>query len=121
MPFLNRTPPEAVAAGKVVDVPRMEAPSFGLDIPGIKSAVEKHKPKVLFLTSPNNPDGSVITTDEIDDLLQLQVLVVVDEAYVEFCDTSGSKIADVVNHENLIVLRTFSKRAALAGTAFVHD
>jgi histidinol-phosphate aminotransferase len=105
----------SINAGKVVDVPRMEAPSFGLDIPGIKSAVEKHKPKVLFLTSPNNPDGSVITTDEIDDLLQLQVLVVVDEAYVEFCDTSGSKIADVVNHENLIVLRTFSKRAALAG------
>lgn len=48
-------------------------------------------------------------------LLQLPVLVVLDEAYIEFSGLENSKIGDVPKRDNLIVLRTFSKRAALAG------
>jgi hypothetical protein len=42
-------------------------------------------------------------------------LYLYDEAYIEFSGTHTSRIADVPKHDNLIVLRTFSKRAALAG------
>lgn len=81
---------------------------------GIKQAVRDHSPKMLFLTSPNNPDGSLITEAELLDLLQLPVLVVLDEAYIEFSGEE-SRLGWVAKYENLVVLRTFSKSAGLAG------
>jgi histidinol-phosphate aminotransferase len=69
----------------------------------------------LFLTSPNNPDGSIIDPEDIDELLKLPVLVILDEAYIEFCNSQESRVPDVLQHDNLVVLRTFSKRAGLAG------
>jgi histidinol-phosphate aminotransferase len=101
--------------GIVVDVPRLPPPHFNVDVQGIRRAVLDYKPKLLFLTSPNNPDGSVLSREDLDVLLGLPVLVVLDEAYVEFSGSTTSRIADVPKRDNLIVLRTFSKRAALAG------
>jgi len=101
--------------GIVVDVPRLPPPHFNIDVDGIRRAVLDHKPKLLFLTSPNNPDGGVLSSADLDVLLELPVLVVLDEAYVEFSGIITSRIADVPKRDNLIVLRTFSKRAALAG------
>jgi histidinol-phosphate aminotransferase len=106
----------AVNAGRVVDVPRGDASEgFRVDVEGCTRAVLDNDAKLLFLTSPNNPDGSVMRDDDLDELLKLPCLVVLDEAYVEFSGTSASRIAEVATRENLIVLRTFSKRAALAG------
>lgn len=105
----------AVNGGKVVDVPRLGPPDFKVDVEGIRNAVLHHKPKLLFLTSPNNPDGSTLADTDLDTLLKLPVLVVLDEAYIEFSLRNISRIADVLKHKNLVVLRTFSKRAALAG------
>jgi histidinol-phosphate aminotransferase len=65
--------------GVVVDVPRLDPPSFRVDVEGIQKAVAEHKPKILFLTSPNNPDGSMMSDEDLDVLLQLPVLVVLDE------------------------------------------
>ena len=48
-------------------------------------------------------------------LLKLPVLVVLDEAYIEFSGVETSRISEVPNYDNLIVLRTFSKRAGIAG------
>ncbi len=106
-------------AGQVIEIPRQ--PDFSLDMPAILNAVEKHRPKILFLTTPNNPDGSFPKPEVIDQLLDLPVLVVIDEAYIEFTETGGvlgeklSRIRQVAERENLIVLRTFSKWAGLAG------
>jgi histidinol-phosphate aminotransferase len=80
----------------------------------VKRAVAEHRPKIVFLTSPNNPDGSVLSSEELLEILGLPVLVVLDEAYIEFSE-EASKMAWVATHPNLIVLRTFSKCAALAG------
>uniref|UniRef100_A0A1D1ZZ84 histidinol-phosphate transaminase n=1 Tax=Auxenochlorella protothecoides TaxID=3075 RepID=A0A1D1ZZ84_AUXPR len=102
----------AVNAARVCTVPRLDG--FRLDIKGIKKAVEEVRPKILFLTSPNNPDGSIVSDEDILELLELPVLVVFDEAYIEFSD-EPSKMGWVQQYENLIVLRTFSKCAALAG------
>ncbi|CAM0944597.1 unnamed protein product [Alopecurus aequalis] len=102
----------AVNAALVIKVPRL--PDFSLDIPQIVKMVEQEKPKCIFLTSPNNPDGSVINDEDLLKMLDLPVLVVLDEAYVEF-STLQSRMTWVKKHDNLIVLRTFSKRAGLAG------
>ncbi|NJN82224.1 MAG: histidinol-phosphate transaminase [Caldilineaceae bacterium] len=71
-------------------------------------------PKLLFLTSPNNPSGNWLPDDDLIRLLALPLIVVLDEAYVEFAD-KPSRASWVLEHENLVVLRTFSKAAGIAG------
>ncbi|KAL3654155.1 hypothetical protein CASFOL_003836 [Castilleja foliolosa] len=102
----------AVNGALVVKVPRN--PDFSLNVDKIIEAIEREKPKCIFLTSPNNPDGSIIDDDTLLKILNLPILVVLDEAYIEFAGLE-SKMKWVKKYENLIVLRTFSKRAALAG------
>jgi histidinol-phosphate aminotransferase len=102
----------AVNNAGVVTVPRLDG--FKIDVEGIKRAVAEHSPKIVFLTSPNNPDGSMLSTEELLEILKLPVLVVLDEAYIEFSD-EPSKMGWVAEYPNLVVLRTFSKCAALAG------
>ncbi len=70
-------------------------------------------PKLIYVTSPNNPDGSTLGDNELKRLLALPMVVVLDEAYVEF--GGSSRIHWVKQHNNLIILRTFSKWAGLAG------
>lgn len=106
----------AVNAGRYVAVPRHD--DFSLDVAGIETAVAAHpNAKVLFLCSPNNPNGSVIDDATLRRLLALPVLVVLDEAYVEFAAVGGrgSRVQWALAHDNLVVLRTFSKLAGLAG------
>lgn len=102
----------AVNGALTIKVPRM--PDFSLNIPQIVEVVEQEKPKCIFLTSPNNPDGSIINDEALLEILDLPILVVLDEAYIEFSGLK-SRMDWVKKHENLIVLRTFSKRAGLAG------
>ena len=104
-------------AARCVEIPRNA--DFSLDVKTIKKAVGEYQPKLLFVTSPNNPDGSLIPSDVMDELLSLPTLVVLDEAYIEFADdnlgANLSRIREVPQRENLVVLRTFSKWAGLAG------
>lgn len=104
-------------AARVIEVPRNR--DFSLDIEAICKAVEKHQPKILFVATPNNPDGSLLDEKAIDGLLALPLLIVLDEAYIEFAgENLGaglSRIREVPLRENLVVLRTFSKWAGLAG------
>ncbi|ESW23879.1 hypothetical protein PHAVU_004G083900 [Phaseolus vulgaris] len=102
----------AVNGALVIKVPRK--PDFSLNVEQIAEVVKQEKPKCIFLTSPNNPDGSVIDDDVLLKILDLPILVILDEAYIEF-SAIESKMSWVKKHENLIVLRTFSKRAGLAG------
>ncbi|MCS6907154.1 MAG: aminotransferase class I/II-fold pyridoxal phosphate-dependent enzyme, partial [Anaerolineales bacterium] len=103
----------------VIEVSRKD--DFSLDLPALRQAVQHERPKLLFLATPNNPDGSMPTADELEQVLELPVLVVLDEAYIEFADPCGelgrsiSRIGEVLQRRNLVVLRTFSKLAALAG------
>ena len=104
-------------AGRCIEVPRH--PDFSLDMAAIRKAVETYRPKIFFIASPNNPDGSVLDPKTIDELVSLPTLIVLDEAYIEFAgDDLGadiSRIREVPSRENLVVLRTFSKWAGLAG------
>jgi histidinol-phosphate aminotransferase len=104
-------------AAQCIEVPRRA--DFSLDMDSIVKAVRIYHPKLFFITSPNNPDGSVISSDVLDQLLTLPTMIVLDEAYIEFAGVNFgadlSRIRDVPVRENLVVLRTFSKWAGLAG------
>ena len=151
--------------GRVVTVQRRE--DFSVDVARLISTVRHSQngegastrmPKLLFLTSPNNPDGGLLGDAALRELLALPLIVVLDEAYVEFAgqetaptsvargpvprvpsrthwvqehenpqQTASTSVARgpvprvpsrahwVQEYENLIVLRTFSKWAGLAG------
>lgn len=104
-------------AARVIEVQRKE--DFSLDIDLICKAVEVHQPKILFVATPNNPDGSLLDRRTVNELLELPLLVVLDEAYIEFAGenlgANLSRIREVPSHQNLAILRTFSKWAGLAG------
>ena len=91
-------------------MPRTE--DFALDMAGIKKALTR-KTKVIFVASPNNPTGNSTPEKEIMKLVDTGKIVVVDEAYFEFSNVTVANL--VPSYPNLIVLRTFSKWAGLAG------
>ena len=96
--------------GVLVDVPRDEA--FNINIAKVKAAITP-KTKLIFVTNPNNPTGNLTPEEDIVELLETGVPVVVDEAYYEFSRRTIMPL--FTKYENLIVLRTFSKWAGLAG------
>lgn len=103
----------SLCAGRLVEVPRHD--DFSLDVEVIEEAVASQgaRAKMLFVNSPNNPDGSLVSSGDLERLLRLPVVVVLDEAYAEF--SGRSFIPWVPDHWNLVVLRTFSKWAGLGG------
>ena len=99
-----------IAGGAVNLVQRDEI--FDIDVSAVINGIDEVT-KVIFITSPNNPTGNIATESQISELLETGLLVVVDEAYYEF---SGRTVQNLVSeNENLIVLRTMSKWAGLAG------
>ena len=102
------------AHGHVVSVPRRAG--FSHDLDGIEKAFrENANIKLVWLTSPNNPDGTLLPREDLLRLLKLPAFVMVDEAYIDFAPTSASHLELTTSHPNLAVLRTFSKGPALAG------
>jgi histidinol-phosphate aminotransferase len=104
----------ALCDGALLTVPRRA--DYSLDPEAIKAALLPET-RIIILCSPNNPTGNPVPLAEIEALLETGRLVVVDEAYIEFTDAmeelSASRL--VPSYENLVVLRTFSKWAGLAG------
>ena len=70
--------------------------------------------KIVFIARPNNPDGNVVSQKFIERLISLPILVIIDEAYIEFSNYK-SFAKYVPQYENLVVLRTFSKAYGLGG------
>jgi histidinol-phosphate aminotransferase len=103
----------AINGGRSIAVPRRA--DFGLDLEGIEQAARQHRPKLIFVACPNNPDGGWLPETDLEQLLALPLVVVLDEAYVEFAGAENSRIQQVTQRDNLVVLRTFSKWAGLAG------
>lgn len=95
---------------RVVEVPRRA--DFDLDLDAIARAVTP-RTKVISVVAPNNPTGNALATEGLVRLLGLGPLVVLDEAYVEFAQRSLVPLAR--EFDNLIILRTLSKWAGLAG------
>lgn len=88
--------------------------NFDLDLEAVKQALDGSV-KVVFLCSPNNPSGNLLSKEKIIELITtINRIVVVDEAYIDFADDEGF-LPVLEKYPNLIVLQTFSKAWGLAG------
>lgn len=88
------------------------------DLEGMLNAVTD-KTKIIWICNPNNPTGTLVSAEELASFVERvpeQVMVVLDEAYIEYVD--GDKAPDsfglLAKHRNLVLLRTFSKIYGLA-------
>ncbi len=96
----------------VLEVPRTL--DYEVDVAGVLAALTPET-KMIVLCSPNNPTGNPICEEDVLLLLETGRIIVVDEAYVEFSQRRHGLAHLVPRHRNLIVMRTFSKWAGLAG------
>ena len=99
-----------VCGGEVISVERDE--NFEIDLESMRTAATANT-KAIFFPSPNNPSGNIASEAQIKGMLDTGMLVVIDEAYYEFCGETSIPLVD--EYPNLVVLRTFSKWAGLAG------
>ena len=100
----------------VIDVPMRE---FRHDLKAMCDAIRKDT-RIVFIANPNNPTGTRVTTDEIDQFMNRvpdNVIVCFDEAYIELLPPAAqsSTLAYVRDGRNVITMRTFSKTYGLAG------
>lgn len=105
------------SGGKIVDIP-LKSPDFSLDIDGILSKVNS-RTRLIFLTSPNNPTGTIVKRGQLETLLHEipeHVLIVYDEVYHHFTDDPNYTIAlpYVKAGRNIIGINSFSKAYGLA-------
>ena len=99
-----------ITGAEIVSIPRTD--HFMIDVKGTINAIDEHT-KILFLNSPNNPTGNLVSREDVVKFLDTNIIVVVDEAYHEFARETVSDL--VSEYENLVVLRSFSKWAGIAG------
>ncbi|MFN8099930.1 MAG: histidinol-phosphate transaminase [Dermatophilaceae bacterium] len=107
----------AIAGASAVPVPL--TPDARHDLPAMAAAVTE-RTRVVLVCTPNNPTGTCVHAEELRDFLAAvppTVLVVIDEAYVEFVTDPDAPdaLAILRDHPNVVVLRTFSKAYGLAG------
>ena len=100
----------------IENIPVLNVPLQGENLNILDTQKLSQSPsKVLFLCSPNNPVGTLLSLDQIQEVIEsFSGIVVVDEAYIEWTD-APSVIKWVEKYDRLIVLRTFSKIWGLAG------
>ena len=99
-----------VAGAHLISIPRDDR--FEIDVRSVVAAVEPTT-KMIFVNSPNNPTGNPASEEQVRVLLDVGPLVVVDEAYFEFHGRTLSVL--LAERDNLVVLRTMSKWAGIAG------
>lgn len=92
---------------RVMEVPLDQA--WDLDERAMSKAIEMAAPNVIFIASPNNPTGTMVSPDRLERLIQQasSSLVVVDEAYVNYADRDQCYLLS--RYENVAILRTLSK------------
>ncbi|MFW5442969.1 MAG: histidinol-phosphate transaminase [Methylococcaceae bacterium] len=93
--------------------------NYGHDLDAMLAQVN-NKTRLVFIANPNNPTGTLLTSDALErflDELPATVICVLDEAYFEFVEAEvrASSIDWLKKHPNLIITRTFSKAYGLAG------
>jgi histidinol-phosphate aminotransferase len=92
---------------QVVEVPLDE--DWDLKLDSTKKAVDYARPSLLFIASPNNPTGTMVSEDRLRALIEhaRDALVVIDEAYVDYA--SRQQLQLLQEYDNVLILRTLSK------------
>lgn len=107
----------ALFGARLVTAP---ATNFGHDLEAMLAAITP-RTRIVFVANPNNPTGTTVTPEALRkfiDSVPSDVLVAIDEAYIEFLDQPLDLLPDIRNGslKNLLLMRTFSKIYGLAGT-----
>ena len=108
--------------------PLNAANGFELDVKAFCAEIDSEK-KIVYIDNPNNPTGQVFPLEAIARIAtrcrECGVLLIVDEAYGDYIEKSASAVSLFSEHENLCILRSFSKGFGLAslrvGYAFIHE
>jgi len=88
---------------------------FSLDVDSAIAQIQREKPSLTFITTPNNPTGSTVTLEEIEKIAKATSgLLIVDEAYAEFSDEKSAATL-IATYPHVVVIRTMSKAFAFAG------
>ena len=104
----------SISGVEVIDVPL--TPSLDLDENAMIDTVNRRKPKIVFICSPNNPTGRVYPLDEILRIADANKgITVVDEAYADFAEDFESAACAIKDNPRIVVLRTLSKAFGAAG------
>ena len=100
------------------NIVRVPMKNLALSLDDVLSSITQ-RTKVIFIANPNNPTGSRSTKKEMEIFLSQapsNILVVIDEAYAEYMSGENLDVSKLIEkHENLIILKTFSKAYGLAG------
>lgn len=111
-------------------VPLRPAPDFQIDVPAVRAALDDptNSIKLIYFCSPGNPTGSLLAKEDVRAILEHPTwngIVVLDEAYVDFADSSSgnseakegeASLAEwVTEWPNLVVMQTLSKAFGMAG------
>ena len=82
---------------------------FDIDLDRMMAALRREKPKLVFLSSPNNPTGNCFSSEKILKIIaESRGIVVVDEAYQPFASEKGF-VPLLGDYKNLVIMRTLSK------------
>jgi len=93
------------------------ANEFGHDLDAMLASITENT-KLIFIANPNNPTGTLLSDDAVYTFLSKvpsSIVVVLDQAYVEYLDATDNAITWLNKFDNLIITRTFSKAYGLAG------
>jgi len=105
-----------IMGGKLISV---KLKDFSFDLEGIIQRINE-KTKIIFLCNPNNPTGTMVDKKAVDKFIKQipeNVVIVFDEAYYDYVEDENypNSLSYVLEEKNVIVLRTFSKIAGIAG------
>ena len=92
--------------------PVLRNSDLSISVPKIIKSITP-KTKIIFIDTPGNPTGTITSSQEIETILKQNVIVVSDEAYFEYCGITAQPLLQ--KYPNLIIIRTLSKWAGLAG------
>ncbi|MDT8310371.1 MAG: histidinol-phosphate transaminase [Methylophaga sp.] len=106
-------------AAKAIGATAVEIPAkhYGHDLTAMLASVTD-KTKLIFIANPNNPTGTAVAHGKLEKFLAAlpqSLMVVLDEAYLEYNDNPVNTLAWLDKYPNLIICRTFSKAYGLAG------
>jgi histidinol-phosphate aminotransferase len=105
-----------IMGGKLISV---KLKDFSFDLEKIAQRINE-KTKIIFICNPNNPTETIVTREEVNNFIKKvpqEVIVVFDEAYYDYVEDQGYSdiLSYVLEGKKIIVLRTFSKIAGIAG------
>ena len=106
-----------VMGGRIEEIDAPAAADFHLDVNTAAARVRAQRPRMAFICNPNNPTGSYLDREQIEQLLAASddTLWVLDEAFVAFAERAWSSVELLARFENLVVVRSMTKDYAIPG------